>query len=495
MKLSEIVKGIEEIKLVNPLDVEVSSIAYDSHKVTKDGMFIAIAGFKEDGHQYVMEAIQNGARVVVVEEGHIDVSQIPSDVVVVTATDTRLVMPQMACNFYEHPSRELKVVGVTGTKGKTTTSYMIKSILEHAGKKVGLIGTIAYFDGENWIDSERTSPESVDIQRLLRAMVNHGVNVAVLEVSAHSLSLHRVDGISFDIGIFTNLSQDHMDFYQSFEEYFNAKAKLFAMCKEGFVNSDDMYARKIMNIASCPMTTYGVDNNPYVSARDIIITNSYADFKMPFNKIIERIKVPIPGRFTVYNSLAAICAAIKLGAGVEDVLEGLATVKVPGRSEVVPCTRNYTILIDYAHTPDSLENILRATKSYTKGKVICVFGCGGDRDKIKRPMMGEIAGKIAGYTIITSDNPRSENPEEICKEIEEGIKNTKGKYRVIVDRRKAIEHAIRKAEKGDLILIAGKGHETYQEINGEKIPFDDRVVVQESLLKIPPAKEKKIYTW
>ena len=360
---------------------------------------------------------------------------------------------------------------------------------------MGLIGTIAYFDGVNWIDSERTSPESVDIQRMLRTMADNGVDVAVLEVSAHSLTLHRVDGIDFDIGIYTNLSQDHMDFYDSFDSYLSAKAKLFSMCREGYVNSDDMYARKLMNQITCPITTYGIDNNPYVSARDIIITNNYADFKMPFNKIIERIKVGIPGRFTVYNSLAAICASIRLGAGVEDVIEGLANVKVPGRSEVVPTTRNFTILVDYAHTPDSLENILKATKVYTKGKIILGFGCGGDRDKIKRPMMGEIAGKNAGYTIITSDNPRTEDPESICKEIEEGIKNTKGKYRVIVDRKKAIEHALRKAEKGDLVLIAGKGHETYQEINGEKHHFDDREVVQEVLAKLPPVKDKNFYAW
>ena len=297
------------------------------------------------------------------------------------------------------------------------------------------------------------------------------------------------------MGVFTNLSQDHMDFYKSFDEYLEAKAKLFTMCKEGFVNCDDMYARKLMNIATCPITTYGIDNNPYVSARDIIITNSYSDFKMPFNKMIQRIKVGIPGRFTVYNALAAICVSIKLGCGVEDVLVGLEKVKVPGRSEVVPTTRNFTILVDYAHTPDSLENILRATKVYTKGKVICVFGCGGDRDTAKRPMMGEISGKLAGYTVITSDNPRTEKPEEIVKQIEEGIKRTNGKYKVIVDRKKAIEHALRQAQKGDLVLIAGKGHETYQEINGKKHHFDDREVVNEIIAKLPIPKDKTMYAW
>ncbi len=286
-----------------------------------------------------------------------------------------------------------------------------------------------------------------------------------------------------------------MDFHKTFDNYLEAKAKLFTMCKEGFVNCDDMYAKKLMDIATCPITTYGIDNNPYVSARDIIITNSYSDFKMPFNKVIQRIKVGIPGRFTVYNALAAICVCIKLGCSVENVLAGLEKVKVPGRSEVVPTTRNFTVIVDYAHTPDSLENILRASKVYTKGKVICVFGCGGDRDTLKRPMMGEIAGKLADYTIITSDNPRTEKPEDIVAQIEEGIKKTSGKYKVIVDRRKGIEHALRHASKGDLVLIAGKGHETYQEINGVKHHFDDREVVEEIMKKLPAPKDKTMYAW
>ena len=249
-------------------------------------------------------------------------------------------------------------------------------------------------------------------------------DVVVMEVSSHSLALDRVLGCTFDIGIYTNLSQDHLDFHETFENYLEAKAKLFKMCKEGYVNCDDMYARQLMSLATCPVSTYGIDNNPFVSARDIIITNSYSDFKMPFNKVIQRIKVGIPGRFTVYNALAAICVCIRLGCGVEDVLAGLENVKVPGRSEVVPTTRNFTVIVDYAHTPDSLENILKASKVYTKGKIICVFGCGGDRDTAKRAMMGEISGKLAGYTVITSDNPRTEKPEAIIDQIEEGIKKT-----------------------------------------------------------------------
>ena len=411
MKLSEVLKGIEEIEVRGDLEIDVPSIAYDSRKVEQGGMFVAIVGFKMDGHNYIESAIQSGAKIIAMQEGAYDAGMIPEGITVVFSKDTRKFLPMVACNFYGNPTRELKVVGVTGTKGKTTTTYMIKSILEHAGKKVGLIGTIANYVGDKCYESERTSPESLDLQRMFREMVNNKCDVAVMEVSSHSLALDRVWGIDFDIGVFTNLTQDHLDFHKTFDNYLAAKAKLFTMCKEGFVNCDDMYAKKLMDMATCPITTYGIDNNPFVSARDIIITNSYSDFKMPFNKVIQRIKVDIPGRFTVYNALAAICVSIRLGAGVEDVLAGLENVKVPGRSEVVPTTRNFTVIVDYAHTPDSLENILKASKVYTKGKIICVFGCGGDRDTAKRPMMGEIASKLAGYTLITSDNPRSEKPE------------------------------------------------------------------------------------
>ena len=399
------------------------------------------------------------------------------------------------CNIYENPSREFKLVGVTGTKGKTTTTYMIKKIMEKAGKKVGLIGTIANMIGEEKVEASRTTPESVDLQRLFRKMADEKCDVVVMEVSSHALALDRVLGCNFDIGVFTNLSQDHMDFHENFDNYLAAKAKLFTMCKDGFINCDDMYARKLMDIATCTITTYGIDNNPFVSARDIIITNSYSDFKMPFNKVMQRIRVNIPGRFTVYNSLAAICVTIKLGASVENVIEGLEEVRVPGRSEMVPNDRNLTVMVDYAHSPASLESILKAVKAYTKGKVICVFGCGGDRDRTKRPIMGEIAGKNAGYTVITSDNPRTENPKEIVKEIEEGIKKTKGKYIVIVDRKKAIEHAIRQAKRNDIVVIAGKGHETYQEINGEHHHFDDREIASEVMKSLPESKNDDIYAW
>ncbi len=495
MILSEVLKGIEKINVRGSMESEFSEIKCDSRAVNAGDMFVAIVGYKVDGHSYVEAALEKGASVIAVQEGHFDISMIPSSVTVIVAKDTRKLLALSACNFYGHPSREFRLVGVTGTKGKTTTTYMIKRILERAGKKVGLIGTIANYIGDEELPSQRTTPESIDLQKLFRQMADAKVDVVIMEVSSHSLALDRVLGCAFDLAVFTNLTQDHLDFHETFDNYLQAKAKLFTMAKEGFVNCDDMYAKKLMSYATCPITTYGIDNNPFVCGRDIIITNSYSDFKMPFNRVIQRIKVPIPGRFTVYNALAAICVTIRLGCNIDDVLLGLENIKVPGRSEIVPNTRNFTIMVDYAHTPDSLENILRASKAYTRGKIICVFGCGGDRDTMKRPMMGEISGKLAGFTVITSDNPRTEKPEDIVRQVEEGIKKTGAKYKVIVDRKKAIDFALRQAQRNDLVLVVGKGHETYQEVNGEKLHFDDREVILEALKKLPEPKDKNLYAW
>ena len=489
MRLLEIVRDCEIIETRGEMNIDVPEIRYDSRMVKDGDMFIAVVGFKTDGHNYIATAIDNGAKVIVMQEGKLDASLIRNDITVIITPDTRKFMALAACNFYNHPSRDFKLVGITGTKGKTTTSYMIKSILEKAGRKVGLIGTISNMIGSEEVEASRTTPESLDLQKLFREMSDKECDVVVMEVSSHALALDRVYGSSFDIGVYTNLSEDHLDFHENFDNYLEAKAKLFKMCKEGFVNCDDMYARKLMDMATCEnLTTYGIDNNPFVSARDIIITNSYSDFKMSMNRTLQRIKVGIPGRFTVYNALAAVCVTAKLGCGIDNMIEGLESVKVPGRSEIVPSTKEFVVMVDYAHTPDSLENILRAVKIYTKGKVICVFGCGGDRDTFKRPMMGEISGKLADYTVITSDNPGTEEPGSIIAQIEEGIKNTKGKYKIVTNRKKAIEHAIRQARRNDIVVIAGKGHETYQEINGEKQHFDDREVAAAVLKRLPETK-------
>ena len=392
-------------------------------------------------------------------------------------------MALCACNFYGNPSRKFKLIGVTGTKGKTTTTFMMKSILDKQGYKTGLIGTIATYIGDKKLeDSDRTTPESIKLQKIFAQMADEGCSVVVMEVSSQSLKLNRVAGCDFDIGVFTNFSEDHISEkeHPDMQDYFESKLKLFDMCKYGFVNADDIRTVKVPKLKpNCEIKTYGIDNNCNLLAKDITITNSYVDFKVKIADKNERIKVGIPGRFSVYNSLAAISIACKLGCSVDAIKEALLEVRVPGRSELVNNNKELTIMIDYAHSPESLSNILNAVKSYTRGRVISVFGCGGDRDSSKRPIMGEISGKIADFTIITSDNPRTEEPEKIVGQIEEGIKKTKGKYIAIVDRIEAIKYAINMASKKDIIVLAGKGHEPYQEINGIKHPFDERIIVNQ----------------
>ena len=411
--------------------------------------------------------------------------KIPKDITVIITDDTRKAIAKVACNFFGNPSMYFKLIGVTGTKGKTTTTYMIKSILEKAGYKVGLIGTIANYIGEDCLGySNRTTPESLELQELFYKMAKAKVDYVVMEVSSQSLKLSRVDGCNFDYAIFTNLYKDHISLkeHADMNEYFETKLKLFQMCPKGFVNSDDFKCNKIIRQSpNCDIKTYAVDNKADVLAKDITITNVSVDFKVKLGAKNERIKVNIPGRYSVYNALAAISLASSLGIDAEKIKEGLENIVVPGRNELIPNKENLAIMIDYAHTAESLENILQATKTYTPGRVICVFGCGGDRDKEKRPRMGEVAGRLADYCIVTTDNPRTEKPEEIISEIEKGISKTKGKYEIIVDRKEAIKKAIKMMNKRDIVILAGKGHETYQEINGEKNPFDERLIVKEIL--------------
>ena len=484
MNLKNILVGIEGLKVKGNIDIEINGIESNSKNVKEGFLFIAIKGFVSDGHKYISNAIESGATVIMVEEGcDLKSLNIPDTVTIIMAKNTREALAICSANFYDNPSRKFKLIGVTGTKGKTTTTFMIKEILEKAGKKVGLVGTIAtYINGEKIQDSDRTTPESLELQRIFNQMVKENVEYVVMEVSSQSLKLHRVDACNFDIVLFTNLSEDHISEkeHPNMQDYFESKLKLFKMCQNGIVNIDDLHGNKIPKMfPESNITTYGIDNHCQVLAKDITITNSYVDFKVKITDKNERIKVCIPGRFSVYNSLAAICVAKKLGINVESIKSALEEVRVPGRSELINNSKELPIMIDYAHSPESLENILQAVKSYTRGRVISVFGCGGDRDKGKRPIMGEISGRIADYTIITSDNPRTENPEEIVNEIEKGIKKTKGNYTVIVDRIEAIKHAIQMANKRDIIVLAGKGHEPYQEINGKKYPFDERIIVND----------------
>jgi len=483
VELKSVLSGIEGLKAKGDLDIDITAISRDSKEVREGALFIAVKGFETDGHKFIKEALANGAAAVMVEQSaSIKKTDVQEDTVIIAAPDTRMAISKAASNFYGNPSARLKVVGVTGTKGKTTTTFMIKAILEKHGLKTGLIGTIANYIGDEKIgDSERTTPDSIELQELLAKMAEEKVDVVIMEVSSQSLKLHRADDVDFDIGLFTNFSEDHISIkeHPDMEDYFNSKVKLFNMCKMGYINADDFNVMKIKKMETkSEIKTYGIDNSSDLTAKDITVTNTAVDFKVKIGARNERIKVGIPGRFSVYNSLAAICVGLKYGATADEIKEALLNIKVPGRSELVPNKKGLTIIIDYAHSPESLQSVLKAIKSYTKGRVISLFGCGGDRDKIKRPKMGEISGNIADFTIITSDNPRTEKPEEIINEIEEGIKKTKGKYITIINRTEAIKYAINMAHKDDVIILAGKGHEAYQEVNGVKNHYDEREIVR-----------------
>ena len=481
MNLKSILRGIEGIKAKGNIDLDIKNIATDSRHVTENALFIAIKGFEVDGHDYISNAIEAGAIAIMIEEGY-DYRKIDKSITLIQVPNTRLAEAICASNFYNNPEKSLKMIGVTGTKGKTTTTFMIKELLQKNGNKVGLIGTVAVYINDSKVeDSDRTTPEGIHLFKLLRKMVDSGVEIVVMEVSSQSLKLDRVYGIRYNIGIFTNFSEDHISpkEHPDIEDYFNSKLKLFDSCDIAYVNADDLYGQKVIQEAKCEIKTYGIDNYADFIAKDITITNTYADFKEKIYGRNERIKVGIPGRFSIYNALAAICVAIKLNVAIEAIKEALTDIRVPGRSELISNKKGLTIMRDYAHSPKSLESILQAVSAYTRGRVICVFGCGGDRDSLKRPMMGKISGKLANHTIITSDNPRTEDPKEIIKQIENGIKTTKGKYECIVDRKEAIKKAIKMANKNDIIVFAGKGHEQYQEINHKKYPFDEIEIVNE----------------
>ncbi len=487
MELIKIMNGIQNYKSKGEMALDVKGIACDSRAVKPGYVFVAIRGFEVDGHDFVEDAIKNGA-IALVLDLNADLKKVKitnKDITVIIAEDTRKALALMSCNFYGNPSSKFKLIGVTGTKGKTTTTYMIKSILEKEGHKVGLIGTIASYIGDECLgESSRTTPESLELQQLFYKMAKEKAEYVVMEVSSQSLKLNRVLGSYFDYAIFTNLYEDHISSkeHPDMQDYFESKLKLFQLAKKGYVNADDFKCNKIKAASpNCEIKTYSIDNNADLIAKDITITNVSVDFKTKLDGRNERIKVNIPGRYSVYNALAAISITKDLGVKTESIKEALEGIVVPGRNELVPNNKGLAIMIDYAHTAESLENILKATKAYTQGRVICVFGCGGDRDKTKRPRMGEVAGRVADYTIITTDNPRTEKPEDIIAQIEEGTSKTKGKYEVVVDRREAIKKAIEMMNTKDILILAGKGHETYQEINGVKNPFDERDIIKEIL--------------
>ena len=496
MILRNLLVGINGIKFRGDLDTEVSGVECNSKEIKENNIYVAIQGYNLNGTEFISEAISNGANSVVIQDTtDLRELNIPNKINIIVVPNTRLALALISCNFYSNPSKKMKLIGITGTKGKTTTSFMIKAILEKQGIKVGLIGTIAIYIGDTCIKkSERTTPESNDLQKILAKMYESGVEVVIMEVSSQSLKLDRVEGCEFYAGIFTNFSEDHISEkeHPDMKDYFESKIKLFKACKKIYTNADNLYTAKLPDIINDKeVETYGIDNYCKLVAKDITVTNTYADFKIKIYDRNERVKVSIPGRFSVYNALAAIYIAKLFNIDTEKIKEALENVKVPGRSELIENKLDLKIMIDYAHTPESLESILKTAKEYTTGRVICVFGCGGNRDKLKRPIMGEISTKIADYTIITSDNPRTEKPESIIEEIEAGAKKSKGNYVCITERKEAIFKAIEMANKKDLIILAGKGHETYQEINGQKIDFDEREIIREGIEKIKKNNKNK----
>lgn len=481
MNLIAILNGIDYEVIQGKIDVEINKINYDSRKIKSLDIFVCIKGYATDGHKYIDKAIENGAKVIILED---DVVVNNQDVTIIKCPDTRKALALMGSNYYDNPSSKMKIIGVTGTNGKTTTAFMIKEILESEKKKVGLIGTIANYIGNEKIHTERTTPESLELQELFSEMVNKGVEYCVMEVSSHSLELDRVYGIKFDIGIFTNLTRDHLDFHKTFENYYNAKFKLFERSRIKIINIDDNYGKQVIEdlsrLKAQDVYSFSVKNESDFRAFDEIMGSSEIKFKLKLQDE-EQFTLSIPGEYNIYNALGSIVSCFKLEISKEAIKKGIENVVVLGRCERVAREYNlpYEIIIDYAHTPDGLENILKTAKGFTKGRLISVFGCGGDRDKVKRPQMGKISIDIADISIVTSDNPRSEDPELIIKDIEAGL--NKDNYIIIENRKEAIKKAINIAKKDDVIVIAGKGHETYQILKNETIHFDEREIVKEIL--------------
>lgn len=463
---------------------EISEVVYDSRKVTRDSLFICICGYNTDGHQYAEEVVRKGASVLVVQKN----VELPGDVdvTVIKVEDTRYAMAFIAAAYFGHPADRLKVIGITGTKGKTTTTYLIRSILEKAGYKVGLVGTIETIIGEKHIPANNTTPESFLLQSYFKQMEEEGCQVVVMEVASQGLKLHRTQGFTFEIGIFTNLEPDHIGprEHESFEEYQYCKGLLFRQCRLGIVNMDDVHTGEVLKGHTCRLETYGFDPKADFYAEGLKLVNKPGELGIDFGvrgKMNFEVEIPTPGRFSVYNALTAIAVCSHFEVETDKIKEALLSAHVKGRIEMVPVSPDFTLLIDYAHNAMSLESLLTTLREYKPNRLICLFGCGGNRSKIRRYEMGEVSGRYADFTIITSDNPRSEEPLDIMADIRTGIEKTDGKYIEICDRKEAISYAIANGQPGDIIVLAGKGHEDYQEIKGVKYPMDERVLIAEIL--------------
>ena len=483
MKLTELARSIPAGASVSA-EAEVTGLVCDSRKVKKGDLYFCLPGLRVDGHNFAKAAADAGAAALVVER------KLPVDLPQVLVEDARAAMSYMAQCFYGYPAGEMHGVGITGTKGKTTTSFLVRAIARHAGHKVGLMGTVCTYIGEEEEPASLTTPDPIDVQSLLRRMKDAGCDFYVMEVSAHALDLRKLVGMKFDQGIFTNFSQDHLDYFGTMETYRRAKEKFFDPFYIGHavVNADDE-AGKYM-LGRVPATTYGVSAPADAYANEIEILESGVSYRLHWKDVVLPLHLHISGIFNVYTSMAAAVACLEMGISPEDVKAGLESVTVvPGRIEPLPTRTPYRVILDYAHSPASLESILKTIRQFTRGRLICVFGCGGGRDKEKRPIMGEISGRLADFSVLTSDNPRLEDPMDILRAIEEGIKRTTGPYVVIENRREAIRYAMQMGQPGDVIVLAGKGHETYQDIGGQKHPFDEKVVVREILAEMDEGRE------
>ena len=469
MKISQLLENVEVLHASCDMDMQVDGIAYDSRAVSPGDVFVAIRGYQSDGHRYIAAAMEKGAVLCVCE-------QVPDcGIAYVQVADTRRALAQMSCAYFDYPSRGMRMIGVTGTNGKTTTTYLIKHILEQQGNKVGLIGTNRNMIGSEELETERTTPESYELQKLFRRMKDAGCSHVVMEVSSHSLVLQRVAGIRFDVGVFTNLTQDHLDFHKTMEAYCDAKAMLMDVSDIGVLNADDAAAGRLRTHVQRALTYSAKDNDNDLVAKNIILKPRGVEFVAVAEEGLARVSLAIPGAFSVYNALAALACAKALDIPLEQAAAALSTAQgVRGRAEVVPVPAPFTVVIDYAHSPDGVENILGAVRAGARGRVVALLGCGGDRDRTKRPKMGAIAQSMADFTIITSDNPRTEKPEDIIREIVAGLDPDGKPYTVVTDRREAIVYALEHAQQDDTIVLMGKGHETYQEINGVKYHLDER---------------------
>ncbi len=474
-ELIQILPDIISIK--GYIDVPIESIDYNSKKIKNGAIFVAIPGFNYDGHDFIFEALERGASAVIGEKD-LDLGE----KLYIRVKDSRKALALSSAWFYEYPADKLKLIGVTGTSGKTTVTYLISEMLKDIGICTGIIGTIGNVLNDRKIPTSHTTPESLELNQLFSKMVEENIKYLAMEVSSHSLKLHRVEGIKFDVGVFTNLTQDHLDFHKTFEDYFNSKKKLFSQSKQAVINIDDESGKRLLNIINIPRWTYGLDKKADLRAENIRITANGVSYDLVFRDKTYPVFYSTPGLFNVYNSLAAITAGVALGFPIDGLINALKKAKgVPGRFELVENNQGIIVIVDYAHKPDGLKNVLLTIREFCTGKVITVFGCGGDRDKGKRPIMGKISSELSDYTIITSDNPRSEKPEAIIEQIESGIIGDN--YEKITDRSEAIKKAISIAKKGDAVLIAGKGHETYQIFCDKTIHFDDREVVREYFSK------------